>query len=299
MNRTGALLAFVRLSRPFFLYGGFAGVALGAAVAHSAGLRIDVETYLWAQALVTSFQLMVHYANDYFDRDADLHATPTAWSGGSGVLPAGALHPHVALGAALVCAAFGLAATARFALAGDTTVAWLGVAILALAWCYSAPPVRFAARGLGELDTALVVGVLVPCVGYAAFARRIDDAVTGVVTSAAIAMFVMMLCVELPDADADRAAGKRNLVVRFGPSRTWRLIAVAAAVAVAHAVLNSYQAEAGPWLLALVPSAAAAFALLRRVAGDPRPASIAFWGVAVYATTVSGLAVVYAALAPR
>ena len=68
--------AFVRLSRPLFLYGGFAGVALGAAVAHAQRLRLDVATYLWAQALVTSFQLMVHYANDYFDREADAQATP-------------------------------------------------------------------------------------------------------------------------------------------------------------------------------------------------------------------------------
>ncbi len=292
------LLAFVRLSRPLFLYGGFAGVALGAAVAHAAGQRIGISAYLWAQALVTSFQLMVHYANDYFDREADAHATPTAWSGGSGVLAAGALRPSVALAAAVVCAALGLAATARFALAGNATVAWLGAAIFVFAWCYSAPPVRLAARGLGELDTALVVAVLVPLAGYAAFAGRLDEALTGVVTSAAVAMFAMMLCVELPDAGWDRAAGKRNLVVRWGPARAWQLIMLAAVIAVARAFLNAYRIGAGPWLFALVPAVVAAIQLVRLVRGDPRPASIARWGVALYATTVTGLAIVYATLAP-
>jgi 1,4-dihydroxy-2-naphthoate polyprenyltransferase len=291
------ILAFVRLSRPLFLYGGFAGVALGAAVARAEGLRIDGATYVWVQALVTSFQLMVHYANDYFDRDADAHATRTAWSGGSGVIADGTLQPRVALGAALVCAGLGLAVTARFALAGNATVAWLGLAIGVLAWCYSAPPIRFAARALGELDTALVVAGLVPLAGYAAFANRIDEPMNGAVTSTALAMFAMMLCVELPDAGADRAAGKRNLVVRLGPSRAWLLIMITAVVAVAHAILYAYHAEGGLWTLALAPAAVAAFQLLRLIRGDPRPASIALWGVVLYATTVTGLAVVFATLA--
>jgi 1,4-dihydroxy-2-naphthoate octaprenyltransferase len=293
------LAAFVRLSRPLFLYGGFAGVALGAAVAHAAGLRLDVAAYVWAQALVTSFQLMVHYANDYFDREADAHAARTAWSGGSGVLATGVLQPRIALGAALACAALGLAATARFAFAGNATAAWLGVAIGVLAWCYSAPPVRLAARGLGEVDTALIVGALVPCVGYAALAGSIGEPLSGVVTSTMLAMFAMMLCVELPDAGCDLASGKRNLVVRMGPSRAWQLITIAAVIAVAHAIVNAYRVEAGPWLLALAPAAAATVQLVRLVRGDPRPASIAFWGVALYATTVTGLGIVYATLRPR
>lgn len=293
------ILAFVRLSRPLFLYGGFAGVALGAAVAHSEGRSVDVRSYLWAQALVTSFQLMVHYANDYFDLECDARATPTAWSGGSGVLTAGALQPRVALTAALVCAALGLAATTRFALAGNATAAWLGLAVAVLAWCYSAPPVRLAARGLGELDTALVVAVLVPFVGYAAFAARIDEPIRFVVTTTGLAMFAMMLCVELPDVGADQAAGKRNLVVRVGPSRAWLLITVVSVIGVAHAVLYAYRVEAGWWLFALAPAAGATIQLVRTVRGDPRPASVAFWGVALYATTVTGLAVVFAALPPR
>jgi 1,4-dihydroxy-2-naphthoate octaprenyltransferase len=288
------MLAFVRLSRPLFLYGGFAGVALGAAVARFAGLRLDVATYAWAQALVTSFQLMVHYANDYFDRAGDADATRTAWSGGSGVLSSGALPPGVALAAALVCAALGLGATAHFAVVGNAPVAWLGLAVFVLAWSYSAPPARLAARGLGELDAALVVAVLVPFVGYTAFAGRLGDAMTGVVTATAFAMFAMMLCVELPDAGTDRAAGKRNLVVRWGPARAWQLITIFALLAVARAVTHAYRVDPGPALFALVPAAVAALQLVLVVRRDPRPATIALWGVALYATVAGGLAAFYA-----
>ncbi len=95
-----------------------------------------------------------------------------------------------------------------FALAGNATAAALGAAILVLAWCYSAPPVRFAARGLGELDAALVVAVLVPAVAYAAFAGRVDSALARATSAPFLAMLAMMLCVQLPDAGTDRASGK-------------------------------------------------------------------------------------------
>ena len=295
--RPTPLRAFLRLSRPLFLYGGFAGVALGAAVARSTGHRLDVATYVWVQLLVSSFHLMVHYANDYFDRESDLGAVRTRWSGGSGVLVEGHLHPRVALVASLVCAASGLAACARFALAGSPLVAALGLAILVFAWCYSAPPVRFAARGLGELDTALVVALLFPFAAYAAFAGTLDGAVARAVVAPALAMIAMMLCVELPDEGCDVRAGKRNLVVRLGPDAAWTLVAVFSAGAAATAVADACTVRPGPAVLALLPAAAAAFVLAARVRRDRRPGATSFWGVALYAATVTGLAAFYA-LAP-
>ncbi|BDE06996.1 hypothetical protein WPS_22720 [Vulcanimicrobium alpinum] len=289
-----ALLAFVRLTRPLFLYGGFAGVALGAAVAAWTGHRLDAATYLWAQAMVTSLHLMVHYANDYFDREGDAHAAQTPWSGGSGVLVAGALPARAALTAALVCGAAGLALALRFAAAGDAVTAVIGVAIAAGAWCYSAPPIRLAARGLGELDTALVVAVLVPCAGYAAFARAIDEPILAAVTPPAFAMFAMMLCVELPDAGADRASGKRTLVVRWGPARACPLIVASASIAAAVAVSVAWQTGSTWHALALLPAFACAIALARCVRRDPHTATMAFWGVALCATVVTGLAAAYA-----
>jgi 1,4-dihydroxy-2-naphthoate polyprenyltransferase len=292
--RLSPLRAFVRLSRPLFLYGGVAGVALGAAVARWSGHPLDLATYLWAQALVTSFHLMTHFSNDYFDRESDVGAERTRWSGGSGILVAGHLPPRIALVAALVFTALGLLASARFALAGNAAVAWLGVAIFIFAWYYSAPPVRFAARGLGELDTALVVAALFPFVGYAAFAGGVDGTIVRAVAAPVFAMIAMMLCVELPDADCDLRAGKRNLVVRFGPPQAWRLITLAASIALAAAAATAYRTGAGLVVLALVPAAAATLMLIGFARRDPRPGSTAFWGVTLYATTVTGLAAVYA-----
>jgi 1,4-dihydroxy-2-naphthoate octaprenyltransferase len=295
------VVAFVRLARPSFLIGGFAGFALGAAVAHYDGFPLDWQTYFWGQFLVTSFHLMVHFANDYFDRSTDALATRTPWSGGSGVLPEGALPPWVALVAARVCAGAGLLVTLRAALTGDVVVAFLGIAIAAGAWTYSAPPVRLYTRGLGELDVIAVVAVLVPLAGYATFAHGLGAHALLVTLPCACAMFAMILSVEVPDVTADAASGKRNLVVRWGVASA----AIAARTFASSAVLllllvgNAGFGAPAPAFLALVPVAvvAGAFAVPHYVAHLPF-ASLPFLGVALYGLTAcAGIVIVLAAAA--
>ena len=99
--------AFIRLGRPLFLVGGLVFYGLGAAIAAFAegGRAIDWRRYVWGQVAVTAAHLMTHYCNDYFDFEADrANATPTRWSGGSRVLPAGELPRQAALIAALALA---------------------------------------------------------------------------------------------------------------------------------------------------------------------------------------------------
>ena len=161
--------ALVRLGRPVFLGGGCLLYALGAAVAAAHGHPSDPLLYLLGQAAVSTFQLMTHYANDYFDYEADrANTTPTRWSGGSRVLVRGELPREVALGVALLLAAVGL--DVILALAGMEGVGSLAppalVVAVVLSWEYSAPPLRLHSSGLGELAVALVVTALVPFIGF-------------------------------------------------------------------------------------------------------------------------------------
>jgi 1,4-dihydroxy-2-naphthoate octaprenyltransferase len=230
-----AIVAFVKLGRPLFLGGGFILFALGAAIAAAHGHAIDVARYAWGQAAVTAFQLMTHYANDYFDYDADVaNATPTKWSGGSRVLPDGLLPKRVALIAALVFAALGIAMT--FGAVAQGTGRWTAptlALVLLLAWEYSAPPLRLCARGLGELDTAIVVTVLVPWLGFYLQAPSMGGASDLALTIVPLALlqFAMLVAIEFPDETGDIAAGKRTLVVRLGPTRAAKLYAAITAAA--------------------------------------------------------------------
>ena len=244
----------MRLSRLKFFAGGIAGGALGTLVAAADGSGIAWGAYAAAQGTITAFHLMTHYANDYFDRHADAFAVRTPYSGGSGALVDGSLAPGVALGAAL--RALRRASRAR-SFSPQPCIGrrppYTAVAIALLAWAYSAPPFRLLARGLGECDTALVVAVLVPLCAFAAQRGTPTALVLAVALPGACAMLAMMLAVEYPDLDADRRAGKRNLVVRLGPERAKGLGVVAA---------SATYAAVG---VALVLGAPPAYALLEAV----------------------------------
>jgi 1,4-dihydroxy-2-naphthoate octaprenyltransferase len=180
---------------------------------------------------------MSHYANDYFDLDADrANATPTRWSGGSRVLVAGTLAPATALVAAIVLGAIGLVAAAALArMAPSRFVLPTCVVMAALAWGYSAPPLRLCARGLGEATTALVVTVLVPWLGFDLQAPDHHglSLLALSVVPLALLQLAMLLAIEQPDAAGDVATGKRTLVVRLGAARAALLYAFATAAAYA------------------------------------------------------------------
>jgi 1,4-dihydroxy-2-naphthoate octaprenyltransferase len=223
------LFAFIRLARLKFLLGGFSGGALGTAIAAYETHAVDPLGYALAQLAITGAHLMTQFANEFYDRESDALTTRTPYSGGSGVLVAGELAPVVALRAALVCLALGACGILALLATGRVVAGVLGVAIVACAWAYSAPPLRLLARGLGEIDTVLVVAILVPLCAYAAQTHGIDARALASTLPGGLAMFLMMLCVELPDVAADAATGKRNLVIRLGERGTSRLAKIAIA----------------------------------------------------------------------
>ena len=273
-GRPNPVEAFVRLSRPLFLGGGVVGIGLGTAVAaYVSGAPIDWRAWLIAQFTVTAFQLMTHYSNEYFDRFSDAEARRTPFSGGSGILVDGALSPQVALVAALLAKLSGLFGIAVLVATGHLVAAALAFAIWILAWSYSAPPARLLARGLGEIDTALIVAVLVPLTAYAAQARPFTPLAIGATLPGAAAMFAMMLAVELPDVGSDAAGGKRNLLVRAGRNAIVR-IGQAALVGVYSGVLIAFGTGAPLSVVLLeattIPAALAlASAFVRATAADP------------------------------
>ena len=284
-----AVLAFVRLGRPLFLGGGFILYAIGAAVAAAMGHAIGWHRYALGQLCVTSFQLMTHYANDYFDLEADrANATPTAWSGGSRVLPDGVLPPRVALIAALVLAGVGCAASLML---GGAVLATLA-AIAVLAWSYSAPPLRLCARGLGEGTTALVVTVLVPLLGFQLQApdfRGITLLVLSIVPLALL-QFAMLVAIEFPDAAGDAAAGKRTLVVQLGTARAATLYLMTTGMAYAWPVFAVRMGLPWPCALAMAaPVPVAIWRMSRVVHGDHLRADayeqLTFWAVALLVVT--------------
>jgi len=285
------IVAFVRLGRPLFLVGGFVLYGLGAALAALAGHALDLHRYALGQAVVTAFQLMTHYANDYFDYDADrANTTPTAWSGGSRVLVAGELPRATALIASLVLAALGVGVAVVLALGAGALVWPTTAAMLVLSWAYSAPPLRLCVRGLGEIDTALVVTGLVPWLAF--YVQAGDCHGVGVLLAAiaplACLQTAMLVAIEFPDAVGDASTGKRTLVIRLGAARAARWYV--GIVALAYVALAIGALTVLPARIALAGLATLPIAVWRvtRIADHRDPAAweqLGFWSVALLIAT--------------
>ncbi len=241
-----------------------AGGALGTAVAAYESGAVDWRAYAVAQLTISAFHLMTQLSNEYYDRAADALAVRTPFSGGSGALVDGSLQPAVALRTAMACALAGAAGTVLLWLViGAPVAAVLAAAIALLAWSYSAPPMRLLARGLGELDTVLVVGILVPLCAYAAQRDAVDARMLAATLPGAAAMFAMMLAVEFPDLAADTVSGKRNLLVRFGAAAGARLGSAAVIAVYAGAVVALLAGAPAGAALALAATVPLAIAYLR------------------------------------
>lgn len=217
---------FVRLGRFHFLIGGFVLHGLGVAMALYDGAGFNGQAFVWGQIAITATQLMTHYANEYFDLEADrANHTPTRWSGGSRVLPEGGLSPSTALITALALGLVAISAGLVLALVAQPGLLTLMMVLLCvvLAWGYSGPPLQLHSRGLGELTTALLVPGLTPLVGYYLQAGRLSLLPVLAALPLCCLQFAMLLAIEFPDEAGDSAAGKRTLVIRLGGVRAARL----------------------------------------------------------------------------
>lgn len=221
------MVYFLRLGRPLFLAGGFVLYLLGATMALYDGATLNLVMLVWGQVAVTLMQIMTHYSNDYFDLETDrANPTPTRWSGGSGILPAGHIAPGLALTTAVVAGLLALGVSLWLGLARPSGPLTLPLLLLALflAWTYSAPPLQLHATGLGEGAAALLITGLTPFVGYYLQTGRLSVLALLAVAPLMVLQFIMLLLIEFPDAEGDAATGKKTLVVRLGAARAARLI---------------------------------------------------------------------------
>jgi 1,4-dihydroxy-2-naphthoate octaprenyltransferase len=285
----------VRLGRPRFLLNSLLLVTLGMSVAAYRGLRLNVAGWVLALLFAWCTHLMTHYCNEYFDLEADrLNADPTALTGGSRILVSGLLTPQVALSASLVLLFADLALTVVMPGTATRALALLGVAV---AWFYTAPPLRLNYRALGEAGCALVLNVIWPVLAY----RLQGPGVPGTLVALTALLFVMqaarMAVMNLADHDSDLAAGKRTLANALGPGRTVWLYAglQAAGYAAAAGLTAAGVIPALPGILVLATSALSArtVLLLRRTSpGDAAGMGRAAW----WASTQISAAVYAAAL---
>ncbi|NSC25286.1 prenyltransferase [Streptomyces albus subsp. chlorinus] len=224
----GSFAAFVRLARVKFLFQSMMVTGFGVTLAVHATGTFSLPWYLVTLAFAWSTHLMTHFCNEYFDLEADrANARPTSWTGGSRVLVDGLLSPATSIGAAFVLLFTSLALIATMP---TPPARLLACALTALAWFYTAPPLRLNYRALGEVSCAAVLYGMGPLL--AAFLQSGPPCALLLWCTAFVAALQVLRCLimNLADIEGDTRVGKATLAATLGPRRLTAVYAVGQAL---------------------------------------------------------------------
>jgi 1,4-dihydroxy-2-naphthoate octaprenyltransferase len=211
---------FITALRLPFTTASIVPVILGTAVAWNLTGEINWIYFIAALIGVVSLHLGSNLANDYFDHksgndEANVKLSP--FSGGSRVIQEKLLSAKQVISAALAFLAIGTMLGLYLIISlWSWELLLLAAAGVLGGFFYTAPPLKFGYRSVGEIVIALCFGVL-PVLG-AYYVQAQAFSLTAVLASIPIAILIALalLINGFQDRDADKKAGKRTLVVRLG-----------------------------------------------------------------------------------
>jgi 1,4-dihydroxy-2-naphthoate polyprenyltransferase len=251
--------ALIKLSRFTILSGGILAYSLGAAMGYAHHGAFDWSLAALGLLVTVIANLSAHYADEYADRDLDRLTRKRTFSGGSGVLPSGALSPKTALFLAIFTALTSLLLVLFLAFSGllPAVSAVILILGLVLGWFYSMPPVAFERWGLGEPVNALIGGILMPLMGYTVQTGTLSLTALLALLPVFLMVFAGLLGIHWADREADKASGKYSIVVLL--ERRTQLLHIACTLA-AYVLVFAYSGWIQPQLVSLFYLAALPFA---------------------------------------
>lgn len=226
------IAAWITLARPPFHTVGIFPFTLGAVIAYWETGTFHWPLWGWGTLAVVLMMLSTYWAGEYFDYEGDRisrRVNPNRFAGGTGVLPAGMVDRRAVLIGSII-ALFLAGGVGLLIWLGYRTGPWtipLGIIGMIGGFFYSVPPVRWVARGLGEIWIAFCYGWLPVAAAYYLPTGKFDPLVHWVSIPIAATIFSVILLNEYPDYVADQATGKRNIPIRLGLERGAILFAVA------------------------------------------------------------------------
>ena len=208
---------YVRAMRLPFLTGSLVPVLLAAGQAYHHGFFRGFEFFL-IMIGVGSLHLAANLINDYFDaRGSDsLNLHPTPFSGGSRVIQEESLSAGRVLFLSVFFFALAIITGLILLLMGYPYVALVGLLGLLSGLLYSADPVKFMSRGLGEITIFLAFGPLITWGTYYGLTGQLTWPAFFLGFPLGFLITAVIWINQFPDFQADRAAQKNNLVVRLG-----------------------------------------------------------------------------------
>jgi 1,4-dihydroxy-2-naphthoate polyprenyltransferase len=272
-DKSGAHPAFPPLSawwqafRFHYVPPSFLPAILGAVASWAFTGSFRAAAFLVTVACVTLNHVALNMTDDYFDYlrsvDRAFGGAANPYTGGSRTLTGGMITPKQMRAAFILFYALTAAGGAALAVESGWPVLVFGAVGMLSSVFYTAPPVRYAYRGLGEISQLVNFSATIGLGSYYVQSRALSWEALFTVLPLGFMMFSMIVVNEIPDAEDDRRGGKRNLVVLFGPRRA--IVFYAGAMTAAYAFIlfpplvghGSHWCWLGlltiPWFLAALP----------------------------------------------
>jgi len=214
--------AWLRVIRVRFLLASVIAVSVGLAITWWHTSSITIFDAMLTMCGVLALHASVDLLNDYWDfkRGIDTKTHRTKMSGGSGVLPEGLLKPSQVYTAGIVSLIIG-AAIGMYFVATDGIVIGIILAFAVLSiYFYSTKIVNW---GLAEVFVGIKGSMIVIGTYFVQTTDITEQAVLGGIVIGTLSSLILFIT-SFPDHDADKAKGRKTLVISLGKKRACSIL---------------------------------------------------------------------------
>ena len=214
--------AWLRVIRVRFLLASVIAVSVGLAITWWHTSSITVFDAILTMCGVLALHVSVDLLNDYWDfkRGIDTTTHRTKMSGGSGVLPEGLLKPTQVYAAGIAFLIIGSVIGIYF-VATDGIIIGIILAFAVISiYFYSTKIVDW---GLAEVFVAIKGSMIVMGTYFVQTSQITEQSVLGGIVIGVLSSLVLFIT-SFPDHDADKAKGRKTLVISLGKQKACTIL---------------------------------------------------------------------------
>ena len=220
--------AWFRVIRIRFLLASVIAVSVGLAITWWHSSNVTVFDAILTMAGVLALHASVDLFNDYWDfkRGIDTATKRTKMSGGSGVLPEGILKPRQVYAGGIIFLVIGTIIGVYFVITDGIIIGIILAFAVVSIYFYSTKIVNW---GLAEVFVS-IKGTLIVIGTYFIQTSQINESVIlgGIVVG--VLSSLVLFITSFPDHDADKAKGRKTLVIGIGKKRACSMLWVFPAI---------------------------------------------------------------------
>jgi 1,4-dihydroxy-2-naphthoate octaprenyltransferase len=214
--------AWIRVIRVRFLLASVIAVSVGLAITWWNTNNITVLDAILTMCGVLALHASVDLLNDYWDfkRGIDTKTHRTKMSGGSGVLPEGLLKPTQVYAAGIVFLITGAAIGMYFVATDGIVIGIILVFAVVSIYFYS---IKIVDWGLAEVFVGIKGSLVVIGTYFVQTTDITEEAVLGGIIIGVLSSLVLFIT-SFPDHDADKAKGRKTLVISLGKEKACSIL---------------------------------------------------------------------------